>query len=114
MHFLMFFCILGVFLSGEFGILGGIPQEIAGNNTDQHHLSTFCVLLICSLPNEHQRSLFNSSRRRDPRNIFGKRVDPDKHNSYPVRVGIIKLGKYARHQFDSGAQIAGQILGTKK
>ena len=34
MHFLMFFCILGVFLGGGFGILGGNPpQEISGNNT---------------------------------------------------------------------------------
>ena len=31
--FLIFFCILGVFLWGEFGILGESPQEIAGNNT---------------------------------------------------------------------------------
>ena len=34
MHFSMFFCILGRFSGGEFGILGGkSPQEIAGNNT---------------------------------------------------------------------------------
>ena len=41
MDFLIFFVLfLGVFLGGgEFGILGGSPQEIAGNNTETEALT---------------------------------------------------------------------------
>ena len=64
MHFLMCFCILGVFLGGEIGILtGGIPQKIAGNNTAVCHCMVITVLLRPSMPqqltNGHLKTVCN-------------------------------------------------------
>ena len=47
-HFLTFFCILGVFLGGgNLGFWGEIPppQEIAGNNTDVLQTAIYAMLL---------------------------------------------------------------------
>ena len=45
MHFLMFFCILGVFLGGIWDSGGESPQEIAGNNTGCRCLWNIICLL---------------------------------------------------------------------
>ena len=47
MHFLMFFFNFWCFSGGEeFGILGGSPQEIAGNNTRNNSGNNIIILVM--------------------------------------------------------------------